>query len=247
MTTKSDEQVAIEELEDCLLSMDDEYQTQVSLLPLFQEEATRGLTAEKKRQLAGVLYHIRGHFHDFLWYLANFAPDSKSKQMILRNISEELGGNRMSHEAMYGVFASEFGIDIHQEIIDGEHDLDFVKSFNKEHMIWLASHDWCGRLSAFSAYERLDNIDYINLYRMAEAIGTSAEGLVFFDVHREVTHFQSTLKILKDSWLNQSESVLNGFRFIYQHQLEMWSDLSKLIFSEADNFKQTPVSVASLA
>lgn len=230
MTIISDEQSILNELEDILLSMDDDYQSKVEQLPLFQPAMTAALSPPKKRQLAGVLYHIRGHFHDFLWYLANFAPDSKAKRMILRNISEELGGDRMSHEAMYGVFAKEFGIDIHSEITSEEHNLPFVRQFNKSHMSWLSNHDWSGRLAAFSAYERLDNIDYANMYNLAVSLGTSEAGLEFFQVHTEVTHFQSTQRHLVELWEGQRDTVKKSMQFIYCHQLAVWKQLSQLIF-----------------
>lgn len=212
------------------------YTQNVSKLWLFSDKAGLTFSELQKKRFAQVFYHIRGHFHDFLWYLLNFAPNAKTKKLILDNINEEAGEDRLSHEQLYGRFAAPLGVDIHDEFINKTHSLPFVTKFNHAHLQWLNQHDWPHRLSAYSAYERLDNIDYQSLLALAKRMGIPKEGLTFFEVHAKVTHFEPTLASICDIWRNDPTAVKKAFHFIYQTQLTVWTDLSNWLL-----LKSTPL------
>jgi glycerophosphoryl diester phosphodiesterase len=90
-------------------------------------------------------------------------------------------------------------------------------------------HDNDERLALFSAYERLDNVDYKYLTRLASNIGTARARLLFFKVHERVEHFETTEEILLEIWQKFPEKVKKAFNFIAEHQLKMWDDLYKII------------------
>jgi hypothetical protein len=83
--------------------------------------------------------------------------------------------------------------------------------------------------SAFGAYEKLDNVDYDNLYNFAISLGSSKKGLVFFDIHRHVEHYENIDPLLQTIWDKNPELVRKGFEFIGNHQLAMWSRLGEYL------------------
>jgi hypothetical protein len=143
----------------------------------------------------------------------------------LDNISEEFSLRSLSHEELYFKFADEFGVDLNSETITEENYLPFLKKFNKSHTDFLLTEGWNTKWATFSAYEKLDNVDYKNLLNLAKNIGTSAKGMVFFRVHSEANHHDSTSQLLQKIWETDPESVKIGFEFIAKHQLEMWKEL----------------------
>ena len=42
----------------------------------------------------------------------------------------------------------------------------------------------------------------------------------------QVAHFDVTEKFLQTSWTVNPQKVIDGFNFIYQHQLQMWRSLT---------------------
>lgn len=213
-----------------LAQADSDYRKKLSAIPLFDSNKTLLWSKPQKKLFAAIFYHLRGHFIDFMWYLANFAPDEMTKVIVMDNIKEELGEKKFSHETLYARFAKECGINISDEIINETHYLPFAKQFNKGHLAWLAGHDADEQFAAFAAYERLDNIDYPYLTEFAASLGISSQGLAFFRVHTHVEHFSSTLEKLVPLWERASEKVKNAVDFIYSHQLQMWQRLSDEIF-----------------
>lgn len=217
-----------------LNQVDSAYRQKITGISLFDKEKTAVWNQNQKRMFAAILYHARGHFINFMWFIANFAPDSLSKSIILENIKEEVGTkNKISHEKLYAYFANEFGVDICEELIYEPHYRPFVKQFNKGHLAWLTAHDAEEQIAAFAAYERLDNIDYIYLTECALSLGTSSKGMIFFKVHTHVEHFSSVLVRLLPIWDKAPDKIETAFEFIYSHQLEMWQKLSDEIFSLA--------------
>ncbi len=173
-----------------------------------------------------LFYHARGHFHDFLWYVGNFAPDHKQRQKVLANIAEEFGSSK-SHEQLYFEFAQAVGTDLSKEVVGGENYLPFIREFNKGHLDYLHTHDWDGCLCAFAAYERLDNVDYRDLYILAKAICENESALTFFKVHAFVKHFDMADQgDLQRIWNASPEKLKNAFEFIADHQAKMWKALS---------------------
>lgn len=216
-----------------LSQMDNSYQQQVDNIALFDANQTKNWDAEQKKKFAGVFYHLRGYFIEFMWYLANFAQDKRIKKIIIDNITEELGtGTKFSHEQLYERFAKACGVDIHEEIIHKTHYLSFAKEFNYTHLRWLKEHDPLSQFAAFAAYERLDNIDYRNLLDFVHSLNLPVETHAFFRVHVFVEHFESTLEPLLEIWQKFPEKVINAFQFIYSHQHKMWQNLSEAIFQK---------------
>lgn len=94
----------------------------------------------------------------------------------MKNISEELNSSSKSHEQLYIEFANSVGANLEKELIDEENYLPFLQDFNRGHLKWLHAHDADERFAALSAYERLDNIDYVYLMNMVESLNISSSG-----------------------------------------------------------------------
>jgi pyrroloquinoline quinone (PQQ) biosynthesis protein C len=214
-------------LNNCLNQLDQAYRTQLTQLSLFTPEKTAKWNQEQLRLFGGIFYHIRGYFINFMWHMANFSSDKTIKQLILDNIAEEIGVNaEYSHEILYARFAKGCSIDIQDEIINQTHHVPFVKKFNHEHLRWLTEQSPENHIAALSAYERLDNIDYIYLATLGESLSFSQHDLAFFNVHIHVKHFESTTERLITLWEHNPIKVKEAFHFIYNHQLTMWQQLS---------------------
>lgn len=207
------------------------YKQSLISIPLFNPQQTGIWNSQQKKKFASIFYHLRGHFINFVWYVANFSTNERTKKIILENIQEELGmGSKFSHERLYERFAHECGVNIHEEIINETHYLPFAKQFNKSHLQWLSEHGEEERISAFAAYERLDNLDYPYLVKMADSINLSQHAKAFFRVHTHVQHFDSALELITPIWERTPEKIIKAFNYIYTHQQQMWQELSNHLF-----------------
>ncbi len=216
-----------------LYEWDDIYKKSINDIPLFNKNVDLSWSKEKKQDFVKLLYHVRGHFSDFLWCIGNKAPNIKSKNIILYNYAEEFGGNFCSHEQLYFYFAEAMGISSPKDVIDKKYYKPFLKKFNQGHLDWLKTNAWNGCLGAYAAYERLDNLDYVNLLYVAEKMGASNKGLIFFKVHSKAEHFDSTIDLLAESWLEDEETVNASFQFIAEHQVNMWKKVSNELLSHS--------------
>ncbi|HAT1981250.1 iron-containing redox enzyme family protein [Legionella pneumophila] len=215
-----------------LIQSDLDYKNSLSSIPLFDVKRTIFWDDNLRKMFASIFYHLRGHFINFLWYVANFADNEASKQIIIQNIYEEIGiGNRFSHEKLYERFAKECGVDIHDEIVNETNYIPFAKEFNKAHLSWLAQHDPKDHLCAFAAYERLDNLDYPFLVELAKSMKISQHGMTFFNVHTHVDHFDTTLQLIVPIWEESPQRLIESFHFIQTHQLGMWEQFSNILFN----------------
>lgn len=212
-----------------LLSWDKDYSLKVSKIPLFASNIE--LSREQQKKFVATFYHLRGHFYRFLWYLAGRAPNSKFKKIILANISEEFGGQLDSHEELYWNFASSVGIDIVKEVLNPKYNYQFTEEFNYAHLKFILEESWPAAWAAFAAYERLDNIDYLNLHKLAQSFGLTKDQLTFFEAHTRVTHFEKTSPLLEILYLENPKEVEKGFEFISSHQIKMWQNLSDCILN----------------
>lgn len=220
-------------LDDYLNQFDEEQTEAYGRIPLFKSPA---LTKVQQKYFAKVFYHLRAHFNDFVWYMANFAPDKVSKEVIMDNIQEEFGGSGKSHEALYFDFARALGVELADELLSQPNYLDFARDFNRGHRQFLAEHDWETRVAAFCAYERLDNIDYNFLKKLVSGFGLSDDALRFFTVHTGVEHYGAAKKGLglENIWQRNPEKVKEGFSFIGSHQAQMLRDLSDAVLDYAE-------------
>lgn len=202
-------------------------------IPLFNPELSKNLSKEQQRYFARVFYHLRGHFHDFLWYMGNHAPDTESKKVILDNIAEEFGSNGRSHERLYLDFAACLGVDLTDEVIHQKTYLPFAREFNKKHLEWLASNDWQSQLATFTAYERLDNVDYNDLLDLVKSFDVTENGLLFFKAHSRVNHYEMARDgfQLRKLWSKNPQKIKEAYTFIRNHQNKMWKDLSDAVFN----------------
>jgi hypothetical protein len=210
---------------------DAEYKEQIEKIPLFNTQLTSEFNETQKHYFVKAFYHIRGHFHDFLWYMGNHAPDVETKRIIVNNIAEEFGGKYGSHEQLYYKFSESLGINIYEEIKEKSTYEFYIDQFNKGHLEWLYSHSWIECLAAFSAYEHLDNLDYSKLSLLATSLGVTQEGLIFFKVHEKVRHFEPLSELLEGIWDQHSVQIKEGFNFIGSHQIKMWKNFSNRMFS----------------
>lgn len=194
-------------LDQYLASWDESYTKYVSQISLFNPQKTTQWSAAQQKHFVKTFYHVRGHFHCFLWFMGNFAPDKASKDMILQNIIDELGDQALSHEKLYHIFAEHVEVDIVPEMLEQKTYLPFIQEFNKGHLRWLSDKDWPTKVSAFAALKRLDNVDYVNAKAIAESLGLCGQALTFF-----------------------AEKAKYAFQFIKEHQINMWQNLSNEIF-----------------
>lgn len=206
------------------------YGEAVQAVNLFNPELTRSLSDGQKMFFAKAFYHVRGHCNDFFWFVANHGT-YEMKQLILDNHAEEFGHQGKSHEVLYYEFAKALGVELTDEVVNETTHLPFVREYNRDHLRWLSARDADSLISAFSAYEKLDNPDYSNLYELGLSLGLEGWGLVFFDVHRHVEHYEATSHFIEQVWKNNPEKVVEAFTFIGEHQLEMWQHLSDAVFS----------------
>ncbi len=218
-------------LNNFLETWDKEYNAKAKKIELFQPTLTKNWSLEQKRIFASVFYHLRGHFHDFLWHVGSHANDKETKDIVLSNISEEFNGSARSHEQMYIDFASSVGADVKYHSSTEKDYLPFAKKFNNNHLKWLSEHGPDHNFAALSAYERLDNVDYAMLHNLAKSINITNRGQIFFKVHSVVEHFSPTYNKLLSVWESSNEIVEESFNFIGYNQLEMWRNLSDLIFN----------------
>ena len=109
----------------------------------------------------------------------------------------------------------------------------YLKDYNLGHLEWLDRHNWHGKLAAFSAYERLDNIDYTLLENLVKSFGVSGRGLAFFKVHNKADHFDRTYDDLQTVWATDRKQVEAAFTFIGQHQTDMWGWLSAALCDQS--------------
>lgn len=200
------------------------YNLKVSKLPLFKENFGKELSIKEKQKLVLTLYHIRGNFYKFLWTLGSIATSYEYKKVVLENYAEEFG-RKTSHEKLYNSFAEEFEVDINKEILEPKHNFQWVQDYNNQHIKLILTEKFEKAWALFGAYEKLDNIDYENLYHLAANLGSTKKGLVFFNVHRNAGHFDTVSPLLNQIWEEGQESVEECFKFIANHQLKMWQNL----------------------
>ena len=210
-----------------LSQWDQVYRTRIEKIALFKPSYTATWSLTKKQQFCRLFYHVRGHFYRFLWLLGNTAPTKAAKSKIIENIQEEFGGNGLSHESLYELFARAlYVIDIREEYSGAPAYPPYLKRYNNGHLRWLEQQNWAGKWSTFAAYERLDNIDYHHLELLAESFGVKGRGLAFFKIHNKADHFDRIYDPLKKIWQKKSGQVKAAFDFIGEHQLAMWQWLS---------------------
>lgn len=214
-----------------LVEWDNHYKNILKEIPLFNPRLTATFSQNKKIHFVKLFYHARGHFHDFLWHMGNYAPSTEYKKIILANITEEFGKNGLSHEQLYIRFATSLNINLSDEILHKKNYLDFLQDFNKNHLQWLMISDWKSKFSAFAAYERLDNIDYFHLYNLAKSFGLEKKDITFFSVHLHAKHFDETEKELDNMWKLSPQKIIDSFNFIAENQLHMWKKISETIIA----------------
>ncbi|MAT72862.1 MAG: hypothetical protein CMJ58_25560 [Planctomycetaceae bacterium] len=223
-------------LADFLTSWDAALSAAYADIELFS--AHRVLTSAQARHFVRVFYHVRGRFCQFLWTLGNLAPHDEFKLLVVRNIQEEFGipGGR-SHEQLYLEFARSLGVDLTHELASESSYTDYAREFNVGHIEWLASQPWPAQFAAFAAYERLDNLDYPILHRLAAKF---ADEVLFFSVHCEVGHFDALQVHLSRFWQQSAKTVVEAFEFISRHQIKMWRALSSDILALNNDVAQYP-------
>ena len=232
LETKKSLAVASSSLMTFLEGWEKEYNTLIANIDLFDPQKTCMWSQEQAQHFVRAFYHVRGHFHEFLWHLGNFAPNKSSKDVILNNICDELGGSGCSHEELYRIFAEGLCVDIVKEHLEETTYLPFIRDYNKGHIKWMYENDWQTRISGFAAFEYLDKVDYLKCKKIPQSLGCTGKELTFFNVHIVVDHFESVLdRLLIDVWGTDQLKVEDGFNFIANHQVRMWQNLSDEIFN----------------
>lgn len=225
----TDERQRATTLAEFLKEWDELIELDHSRIPLFDPEQTKNFTRQQQACFAETFCHARGHFHEVLWSLGVRAPDRKYKQVILDNIADEFGGDGPSHEHLYRRFADYVGADLTKQ----ETYLPFLQVYNRDLLGYLCNRDWDEAVGAFCAYERLDNAEYRDLERLAKSFGVNDEKvLMFFKVHRYVTHYDDGSRGLglQDLWDRNPGAVRSSFGFIRELQRVMWQNLSDTVF-----------------
>lgn len=224
-----------EKLEDFLIAMDNSYKEALTNIDMFNVSKTVFWNEQQKRIFANLFYHARGHFYKFLWCLGSRSSELTTKNKVLENIKEEFGEEKKSHEQLYFDFAQAVGVSLEKEIYEEKFYLPFLRDFDKNHIKWIVENSGeSSKFALFSAYERLDNIDYANLLNLVKGMGvTSPRALTFFIVHSNASHFERLNPELNRIWEVDCHKVVSAFQFIYLNQLEMWQKLS-IYIKEAD-------------
>lgn len=217
-----------------LSAWDLNYNEKLNKINLFNQELTSQWSSVQKQLFVKLLYHQRAHFDDVLWYMGCFAPDAKTKEVILENIRDEFGGNGPSHEKLYLDFAENIGLDLTYELLEEKSYYPFLREYNLGHLKWLRENDWNHRLAAFAALERLDNLDYVVLRNVAISLGASKTSLVFFNVHICVAHFEEIEQYgaFTELWQKDPDVVRHAFNFIGNYQIGIWEKISYAIFNQ---------------
>ena len=225
-------------LDTFLQEMDDKQVKVYQEISLFDTAKTSQWTEEQRKYFVKVFYHTRGHFDRLLWTRLIHAPNAETKKRMLQYMAEEAGlpdlyGNQNlnSHEILFGRFAESLGIELTPELTEEEDYLPFAKEFNNGLVKWFREKDWESGVVGFSAYERLDNVDYGFMYDLARSLNLPKEALDFFIVHKQADHFDKTKGELPEVWQRDQTKVRDAFKFIYEHQQNMWKDLSDNVFN----------------
>lgn len=220
-------------LENFLRKSDDEYRKKISEIDLFDIKKTSQWTDQQKKTFARMFYHARGHFYKFLWYIGSRSSEQETKEKIIENIKEEFSETNKSHDLLYLDFAKNLGVNLDKEIYEENFYRPFLREFDKNHIKWIVeAKSEASLMALLSAYERLDNIDYANLLRLAKSIGVSDNNaLLFFVIHSNANHFDRLFSMLESIWEIYKEDVIESFNFIYENQLKMWISLSNEITS----------------
>ena len=216
-------------LNNFLKSWDKDYADSLKDIPMFDTSLTSKWSDAQRKFFVKILYHARGHFHDILWYMGNFAPNKAAKDIILGNVVDEFNKNGLSHENLYFIFAKAVGVDLNDEALEETTYLPFLKEFNKGYLRWLVAHDWESRLSCFASLERLDKVDYTNSKAIAKSFDLKDKALVFFNVHIQSNHFNPIYSRLLPIWNDASDKIKEAFYFVLVHQSKMWKDLSDAV------------------
>lgn len=223
-----------QELQNFLDELDEKQKEEYSKLDLFNPEKTKDLTEEQKKYFVKIFYHTRAHFDRLLWMRLTHAPNLEEKKKILSYLAEEAGipdikgeKNLASHEILFERFAKSLGLVITSEITEEDGFLPFARDFSKELINWFMTNNWETQKSGFSAYERLDNIDYDFMLELAKNLGVNGKDLEFFEVHKNADHFDNVSFDLKEEFEKNPDNVKDAFNWIYSHQLKMWQNLSK--------------------
>jgi len=211
------------------------YQNRLRRIPIFNPKTAKELNAKRRQHFSELFWHVRGHFADFLWVHGSRAPDRKSKLIVLDNIADEFGAREethISHEVLYNRFAKALGANTAEYPVTNRHYYDFLRDYNKEHLKFLLNENWDKCSAAFSAYERLDNFDYGAVEELGKSWELDPYALQFFEVHRKGDHFGEVSKPLNKIWRKNPQDVKKGFKFIGDHQIKMWKELSYLTVEE---------------
>lgn len=220
-----------EKLQDFLIFVDENYKNEITRISMFDSEKHSAWNNEQKNIFIKLFYHARGHFYKFLWCIGSRTNNGMIKNKVLENIQEEFGEEKKSHEKLYFDFSDFFGIDLRKEIFEEKFYLPFLRKFDNNHIKWIIEHDSeAFKLGLFSAYEKLDNIDYFNLFNLAKNIGVlQPKALKFFLIHSSSSHFERLSIELNKAWESNRPEVISAFELIYKNQLDMWNELSKHI------------------
>lgn len=235
MDTLLEDKLTLVSMKNFLEDWDKNYLKKISKIELFNDALTSAWNLEQKQFFIKLLYHQRAHFDDVLWYMGNFAPSFEAKQIILNNARDEFGMHGLSHERLYLEFANSFNVDLTYELIDEKYYFPFLREYNHGHLRWLREHDWNQRLVAFSAIERLDNLDYLALRDVAVSIGAIGKALTFFNVHIHVQHYDETETLFHEVWCSNSDMIKNVFEFIGDYQLDIWRKISDAVFEKINS------------
>jgi len=223
-----------ESLDTFLRQWEQEYQTQLDTIPLLDPQQANALSPQQRKYFAELFWHVRGHFAEFLFLLANLATNRNKRLMIVDNIADELGARadgHTAHDVLYNRFSKALGADTERYILASSPYPQFLRDYNQTHLKFFLDEPWDVCDAAFSSYEYLDNADYGAVEKVGKAWGLSRKELEFFEVHRKSDHFGEVSEDLSEIWVQDNKTVQRGFDFIGNHQLKMWRELSDVIFN----------------
>jgi hypothetical protein len=208
------------------------YANGLQSLPLFDAEVTREWAKERQTQLAGALYHMRGHFGQVLWEVAVTAPEATCRHIILDRIHDELGATGTNQERLYTRLANSVGCDLRKERYDPKYYLPVLRTYNDAKIRAIHGASWAEILVGLGLGEHLDTADYAKVRKVFESFGVAREDLSFFDAHAGADRFGGALEdAIVAEWEKNPEFVKSTFEQGALFQSMIWQELSRVCCS----------------
>jgi hypothetical protein len=174
---------------------------------------------------AEAFYFIRYNFYKLNFIVgAKCPPHEKYWSGLTKNLLEELGGGQaLTHNQLYRQFLWESSNRNEDELTQPKFTVIFDNMWGQ----YCSASSYKEGLLAIGLYEALDNPDYQLLYSVIKGTGISRNGLEFFRVHAQASHFEIFEDIICEiEGENPNPEFIEGaINFVINSQQFMWSGI----------------------